>query len=299
MSLPALLAVLLASEPPARAASEKILLPLRSGRVLSATLQLAPTLFQNRSSPLSVLLVFGGFQKAAEVGAVVRQTGLADAFAIASFDYPFDPPRRVIFPESLFWIPKLHQMVHETIEGIGLLADVLSKDPRVDPRRIVALGASLGAPMVLAAASHGAKVSHLVLVHGFADLPQVIAWQFERPWRERWGVFSSFSGPFSRVLAEILLWRSGIEDPGLQALRLPDSLPVLSVRAANDAFVPKSCSDQLESALRNSRARVTLEATEGGHLQPGSATTLKDVGARIKVWLSGMGFARAWRSDRG
>jgi len=100
------------------------------------------------NAQLPVILVFGGFQKAGEVIELMRRTGLGEDYALASFDYPFEPPRRLMFPESLFWIPKLHQMFHETFEGIGLLDAHLSEDARFNPRRRVLLGASLGAPKI-------------------------------------------------------------------------------------------------------------------------------------------------------
>lgn len=278
----------------AHAASESLDLKLSSGRVIRATLELP----EARRLPVPVLLVFGGFQKAAEVSTVVRGTGLSDEFAIASFDYPFDLPRRVIFPESLFWIPRLHQMVRDTIEGIVVLSHLLQRDIRLDSGRTIALGASLGAPMVLAAAARGAAVSRLVIVHGFADLPKVIAWQFERPWRESWGSFSQLAGPASRALAALLLWRSGIEDPSVEAGRLPRELEVLAIRATDDHFVPRSCVDELERSLSASSANVTFEVSRGGHLQPGSVGTLREVGRTIRDWLSGPGSAEAAGSGR-
>ena len=86
-------------------------------------------------------------------------------------------------------------------------------------------------------------------------------------------------------LTELLLWQSGITDPQEEARSLPGGLPVLAIRAREDRFVPRECVEALDQALSQSRAQLSLKQTSGGHLQPGAAQTLTEVGGLIRPWL--------------
>lgn len=268
------------------AGAEEIPLVLQSGRVLRARLSLPVRAAAQPRSQIPVLLVFGGFQKAGEVIELMRRTGLGEDYALASFDYPFEPPRKIIFPESLFWIPKLHQMVHETFEGIRILDARLSEDFRFDPRRRILLGASLGAPMALGAIHRGARPTHLALIHGFGAFESVVAWQFERPWQKSWGSLSCFAPSVSKALARALLWRSGVGSAENWAENLPEGLSVLQVSPREDEFVPRSAIESLEDSLRRSKAKVEFRKTQAGHLQPGAIPTLQEIGVLLQKWLA-------------
>ncbi|MCI0749606.1 MAG: hypothetical protein L0Y32_03525, partial [Nevskiales bacterium] len=65
----------------------------------------------------------------------------------ATFDYPFDAPRKFIFPDSLKLAPELRDAIHGTLDGIGKLHDALKQRPDIDPARITVAGASAGAPI--------------------------------------------------------------------------------------------------------------------------------------------------------
>lgn len=263
--------------------TETIPLILASGRIIEARLDLPhPRPAAGRRIP--VVLVFGGFQKAGQVIELLRGAGLGEGYALASFDYPFDLPRKVLWPDSLFWIPRLHRMVHETFEGIILLSRRLGSDPRLDPDRVIGLGASLGAPMVLGAAARGARLTRLALVHGFGDFERSVAWQFERPWSRSWGAASFLARPASHLLSHALLWQSGFGQAEDWAAALPAGLPVLQIRASEDEFVPREAIDSLEEALRRSKATVRFARTDGGHLQPGAEATLRQVGGILQDW---------------
>lgn len=266
--------------------AENVSLLLRSGRNLQARVDFPAHPPNHARARFPVILVFGGFQKAGEVIELMRSTGLGDGYALASFDYPFEPPRRLIFPDSLFWIPKLHQMIHETFEGIGLLEAHLSRDHRVDPSRRILLGASLGAPMALGAVHRGASPTHLVLIHGFGDFESVVAWQFERPWKKNWGRFAFLAPGVSRTLSQLVLWRSDIGRAEDWARALPEGLSVLQVAPKHDEFVPRSAIESLENSLQQSRARVTYSKTSAGHLQPGAVDTLREIRVLIERWLA-------------
>jgi dienelactone hydrolase len=259
--------------------AEKLVLELSSGRRIEARVD-----FPRGPGPFPVILIFGGFQKAGEVIALMRASHLGDGQALASFDYPFDPPRKLLFPQSLFWIPQLRQMVRDTLEGITQLSAALERDPRLEGSRRLALGASLGAPMVLGAAAQGASFTHLAMVHGFGDFRGTIAWQFERPWRERWGRLG-FAAPWvARALSELLLWNSGIGEAEDWVRELPAGLPVLSIRASRDRFVPASAVESLEEALKISQATVSFAQTQGDHLQPGALETLREIRVQVEAW---------------
>ncbi|NDD90917.1 hypothetical protein EBZ37_02365 [bacterium] len=270
----------------AQAHEERLQLTLSSGKIIWARVRFPElTLQGDRTPPIPAVMVFGGFQNAARVIDEVEQLGLGKKVILASFDYPFEPPRQFRFPQSLFWYPKVVVMLREAIEGVGVLAEALSQDSRIEPG-IVGLGASLGAPIMSIAAARSPRISEVVLVHGFGRVPNTLALQLERGLEKAFGNWDFLARASARVLAYTAWHCSGLPAPEKEANKLRANQSVFWVEAENDSFVPKAASESLREAIRGSRARFEMKVTPGGHVQPGSLQLMRQIGSAVGEWLT-------------
>lgn len=265
----------------AKAHEERQILRLSSGRTIEARVRFPEKM---HTTPLPAVLVFGGFQNAARVLDEVAGLGLSDSMVLVGFDYPFTHPRRFEFPKSLLWYSEATRMLHDTIEGVVLLAERLSQDERIQPG-IIALGASLGAPLVLAAAARSPQISQLILVHGFGDIPKTLSWQFEQSWQKRWKHGAWLAPLVARPLAHLAWSLSGLRPPEESALELRASQQVLWIEAERDTFIPQSGRKGLREALLRSNASVAGMVTRGDHVQPGSRQLMRQIGSATRSWL--------------
>jgi len=105
--------------------------------------------------------------------AVLQLIPARDDLVIAAVQYPWRPPHtlagRVRAPYDI------RRAAYRTIAGGMAAVDVLERDERLDPRRILLLGASLGS---IFATIHGAidsRLPQVILIHGGADLASTLA----------------------------------------------------------------------------------------------------------------------------
>lgn len=232
---------------------------------------------------LPAVLVFGGFEEASKVLDLFEPSTPA---IVASFDYPFAPPRKLEFPGSLKLLPVARRTVHGTLEGIQALVTALLARPDVDPARVTIVGASLGAPFALIAAGNDARVAGLVLIHGFGDVARTAQSRLEWTLGRRYPAL--LARPLSWVIAQGAWAYGGLGSPEKAARRLRPSQRVLMLQAAADSFIPVEVSDSLWVALSassaTSRQRLVLP---GDHLQPGSGALLREIQGEVDRWMAG------------
>jgi dienelactone hydrolase len=279
MRAPLALLALVAAALPAGAAEEKVALSLDDGRVLEATLRVP----DGAPGRLPALMLFGGFRGAAKV---LDKVQAPRPVVWASFDYPFEPPRKFSFPESLAHAPQARAAIHGSFEGIGKLYRALAAHPRVDASRITVAGASAGAPFALVGAARD-PIPGVLLVQGTGDVPAVIENLIARKYRARHGDW--VRGP-SRWLALWIDWYCEIPDMAAQARQLRGSQRVLMVTATQDDFVPKAASEALWQALQASAATRERIDIEGIHLGVGDdRARIADILARSMRWMEKVG----------
>jgi dienelactone hydrolase len=264
------------------AGAEELSFRLKSGRLIRATVRVPKAVpRQNRPGPagkLPAILLFGGFQEAAHVLNLVHTKEPA---ILASFDYPFDPPRKFIFPESLKYAPALKATMHETSEGIETLYALLRKRPDVDPDRMSIVGASVGAPFAVIAAEQ-ARIPGLVIVHGFGKIRLTAEHQFVRKWEPKYGALSRIPAWLLTTLAAIYL---DVPSPEASAENLRASQKVLMISATEDSFIPKAASESLWESVRGSPAESLRIQMEGDHLQPGSDALIEKILGQVTAWM--------------
>lgn len=256
---------------------ERSTLTLPSGRKLEARI-LVPSGKAREGGRFASVMVFGGFQ---EAGKVLELVDTPEPVVLASFDYPFDGSRSFRFPQSLTLIPEAKRTIHETVEGIGLLAQLLSRREDVDPQRITVLGASLGAPFAVLAAERSSSIQGLAVVHGFGDVPLMLRGELLRVSK----LPSWISHPLFWAVSELGWWYLGIESPESAARRLRIGQKVLVIEAENDSLVPFDVRKSFGEAFSASGARVSRVSHPGDHLRRGSQRMIRQIMGMVGDWM--------------
>lgn len=233
---------------------------------------------KNDTQALPVVFLFGGFQEAAHVLDLIQSPR---PVMLVSFDYPYDAPRKFRFPESIKELPRVKNTILDTRDAISLVLDELLKRKDVNPKRVSIIGASLGAPFAVMAASRDSRFKGLVLLHGFAKVEETIAFQFERKWKQ-WGWLAS---ALSWCLAKIAWTYVGLEKIEDLAPRLQAHQEVLLIHAQSDEFLPPGASESLSSSIKASKAHVTEQVMSGGHLGPGANQQIQQMLRRVENWM--------------
>ena len=204
----------------------------------------------------------------------------------ATFDYPFETPRKFTFPGSLRHAPEARAAIHGSFEGIGKLYEALARHPSVDPARITVVGASAGAPFATVGAARN-PIPGVILVQGFGDVTAVIENLILRKFRPRYGDWVARP---SRWLAEWINWYCEIPDMAAQARTLRASQKVLLFTASQDDYVPRAATESLWTALEASQAVHERIDIEGVHLGVGDdSARIADILQRAMQWMERRG----------
>jgi hypothetical protein len=272
-TLAAAIAALLAAN--AQARDEPLTLVLDDGRRLSATLRLP----DSGEGPWPALMLFGGFRHAAQV---LDKVQAPRPLVWATFDYPFEPPRKFRFPSSLAHAPEARAAIHGSFEGIQKLYHALRADPRVDASRITVVGASAGAPFATVAAARE-PIPGVILVQGLGDVPLVIGHLIARKYKPKYGDWIETPALW---LGRWINWYCEIPDIAEQARQLRESQQVLMFTAAQDDFIPPAATEALWEGLEDSHAIHERIDLEGLHLGVGDdSARIADILQRAMAWM--------------
>lgn len=255
-------------------AERQIELRVGGGRSLMARVQVPAV-----SRPMPAVMLFGGFERGAGALDLVRPERPT---VMASFDYPLELPDEATFSNVVRALPAARRGIRDSLEGIGALHAALRDLPEVDPARITVIGVSLGAPFaVIAAAEHG--IPGLAVIHGFADVPNVIAHQFIRRWEPDHGAWVR---PIANGLAHVLNFATGIPRVERKAERLVAGQKVLMLIASDDERVPAPGTRALLEALQRSQASMVSEVEDGRHLAGARDPRIPALLARTERWMA-------------
>lgn len=258
---------------------EQLTLTLDDGRAVQATLRRP----QGAQGRLPALMLFGGFQRAAQVLDLVHTER---AVLWATFDYPFEPPRKFRFPQSLSYAPQMRAAIHGTFEGVTKLYQALRARPDVDPARITVIGASAGAPFAVVGAAR-AGIPGVILVQGFADVPRVVQNLLARKYREKYGDWVKWPALW---LAHWITWYCEIPDIAAEARRLQPGQQALLFTAGDDDFIPAPATAALWTALQASGARHERIDLPGAHLGVGDdRARIAEILERAIQWMEQRG----------
>jgi dienelactone hydrolase len=233
-----------------------------------------------RKQPIVVLL--GGFETGKNAVDLVKDT---PEFAFASLDYPFKLEGKWTKDVILQRGKELRRALQATREALCPFLDRLRADPRVDPERMILLGASFGVPYALYAAHDCGPVRALILVHGFGDLPGTLAYRLITSKRFARNFGEIGRSIFAHSLGRIAWFLLDLPKPERVARKLPHDLPVLWLEASDDEMIPESSKASLREALAEDRTLLDTQVMKGRHLHPGDTAMIKDIILRSHAWL--------------
>lgn len=279
----------LASPLPASSAEQRAVELRLPGEKRSVWVQIRRPKLRRRGEKLPVVMVFGGFENAARV---LDLFTVQKRWVLASFDYPFRGRRPLRFPESVGDIREARRMVRLTPMAMRALVRRISEwEPSADSARRILVGASLGGPFAVQAASQlsSGELSALVLVHAFGDVREAAAASLQAVFQREFPTFPALASWLGRFLGQGI-WRVlGSPDPVGDAHRLPEGLRVYFLRAGEDSRIPALAVDRLEEALRKAPVRLDVERQAGDHLRPGDRAQLQEALKAVDAWLSRQG----------
>jgi dienelactone hydrolase len=248
-----------------------------NGKVLTAKL-LVPV-HETKHPRYPVLSVFGGFQSGAKVLEILKPKV---PVIVATFEYPFDAPRRFEFPKSLSYAPNAKQAITDMLDGMYEMHNALKQRDDVDPVKITVVGASFGAPFALAAAAKDTTISGVVVVHGFGDIPGTVKHQLSRSWQPKLG---ALAGPAAWLFSHLAWFYLDGPAPEDSALRLTSRQRVLMIQAEQDSYIPTSSSIRLWQAIDQSSAQRERIMTPGDHIQPTSERMIENISDQVVEWM--------------
>lgn len=258
--------------------ADGLTLTLDSGRDVAVRLRRdAPS-----PEPQPAIILLGGFQRG---GGAIDLVKTELPVIWVGMDYPYDPPRKFIFPGSLRFLPDFSTAVDETLEALNKLVATLRARPDVDAERITIIGASAGAPFATIAAAQ-AQIPGVIIVQGFGDLPGVIAQQFTLRWQPKHGDWVVRPAHW---LARILVWGLGLPHPEAYAARYTAGQQVLYIDAVDDKRIPAAATELLWQTIDATPADAQRRSLEGGHLS-GEGDPLIDEMLRVGTqWMHEQG----------
>ena len=240
------------------AADEPVVLPLESGTRITATLRW-PSGTGTSTEPLPVVILFGGLEGTRQVLDVMPVT---PDTVLASFPYPYQPPRRLSWQNAKTAVDQFGRAVDDTFAGIAQLVAYLRAHPRIDDQRITLVGASAGAPFAGISAQR-LGVPGVILIQGFGDLPRVLGHQADLAWRgESW-----IQKRITQLLGRLLVAYLDLPEPAAAARRMTANQRVLMITAMQDHRIPAPSTEALWTALAASSAQVERIDQPGDHLR--------------------------------
>lgn len=215
-------------------------------------------------SPLPLLIILGGHRTGSDAVDLFGDVGRR---AIVGVDYPYDGPDKVkgVLPIART-IPLARQAFLDTVPAVSLILDWLVEQTWVDEKRIILVGASLGAPFAATAAARDQRITGLMLVHGAAD---------NRLWLEVQVARRTDTEFLHYPLSILLYWLA--YGPVLDTSKHVASVaprPVLIIGASDDERTPADQAELLFDAARNPKR---LRSSDGLHIQSNRQDVIEEL----------------------
>lgn len=191
---------------------------------------------------------------------------------VLAVDWPWYSPRRLSVFAAVRQLGAIREAVLRSPGVFALGVEAAAAQPEVGRDRIVVLGASLGAPIAMAALRLTDAPTALVLVDGFADLERVLDHALRREVRP-----PVLASPLAAYAARLL----HPVEPAHHASRAA-SLPTLALNARDDERIPAVAIDHLWAALPHAERRWR----EGKHLRAHRSQLIAELSDEVTAWLA-------------
>jgi fermentation-respiration switch protein FrsA (DUF1100 family) len=220
-------------------------------------------------------VMLGGFDTGERAALLLPEDS---TFNVLAVDWPWRGPHRMSPAEFAIRLPAIRRAVMRSPSVLALGAEAVAGARGVDASRIVMVGASLGAPPVLASLRLTPLPDAVVLVDAGADLELLVRDALRR---EGW-----LGGPASLTAAGAFQWLWPLE-PALNAPAAA-GLPVLVLNSTGDERVPRASAAKLHASLPH----ATVRWREGPHLRPSQAGVIRRIVGEVNAWLGAQRPAR-------
>jgi fermentation-respiration switch protein FrsA (DUF1100 family) len=211
------------------------------------------------------MIVIGGYKTGR---AVVEVPDSTSGLVLASVEYPYDVRNR---PRGLSWLwrfPGVRRAMLDTPPAILLLAQYLYTRDDVDPDRVTVLGASIGAPLAVAAAATDRRIAGVALVHGGGDIKGMLAGVLEPAWTVPLA---------SRLIALGLAPLEPTRYAGMIAPR-----PLLMLNATDDEMIPRKSALALYHSARRPKHLVWYKTR---HVALSERGVINDLLDEVLAWM--------------
>lgn len=257
-------------------ADESLVLRLESGTQITAGLRWPPATGL-AVEPMPVVILFGGLEGTRQVLDVMPVT---PDTVLASFPYPYQPPRRLSWQNAKSAVDQFGRAVEDTFAGIAQLVAYLRAHPRIDDQRITLVGASAGAPFAGISAQR-LGVPGAILIQGFGDLPRVLGHQADLAWRGE----SRIQRAITQLLGRLLVTYLDLPEPADAARRMTADQRVLMITASQDHRIPAASTEALWAGLTESQAQVERIDQRGDHLRGLSDPRIPEILGIATDWM--------------
>jgi dipeptidyl aminopeptidase/acylaminoacyl peptidase len=237
-----------------------------SGLQVDMRLLLPPTAKNNK---VPLMLLIGGHRTGK---AAIDLIGDSKGIAFAAIDYPYHGPQSISGVWQAFKsIPTVQSALLDTPPSLMLAVDWLEGEAWFDRSRMELAGISLGVPFAAAAGALDQRFTRVWLIHGASD-------------NNDWLMHASrdrIADHHVRKLAVDSLLKIAYGDSFNTVTWLQEisPRPVLVIAARDDERVPRHAMQYYVDA--NERGELTLEWTDGNHVDPGHQDLLTELVARV------------------
>jgi pimeloyl-ACP methyl ester carboxylesterase len=226
-----------------------------------------PAVDPDGSMPLVVVLA--GLRTGRESLAYLDEHG---PNKLVGYEYPYS--QEVFYQRSrLTQLPAIRRAILDVPAQVTLVADLLARDPAVDPHRTALLGFSFGALFVPAvqrvATEEGRPFDAMILAYGGADIAALL----DANLRVRSGILRRGIAATGATLVHAM-------EPGHHLPRIPGRF--LLIRGDQDAQIPTALAEGMAALAPEPKEVVVLAA---GHMGPRDPTLTARVVAISRDWL--------------
>jgi len=247
---------------------ERVRLTSRSGRRVECVLR-RPMGPSGRRGGTAVLLLGG-------IGTGRRAATVVDPrhdVVILACDYPWADPSRLPLWRLVPRLPAIRGEVLATPQALALAASFLVAQPEVDPRRLTAIGASLGVPFVAAWAAADLRVAAVALVYGGGNFGVLFEANLRRKIGAAW--LRDLTARGAAALLRDL-------DPERTVGRIAPR-PLLLIGSSDDERVPRASVEALARAAHGPTRSLRFG---GRHMLPNDTALLRAITDSTYVWLA-------------
>jgi hypothetical protein len=234
----------------------------RSGIVFRAAVR-----FPNGSGPFPAAICLGGFRTGRNVVDRIPPCPMV----VAGLDYPYHGPRKPSGMELLFQVPEMRQAVLDTPSAAVALLHYVEELPRVDSRRTIAVGVSLGGPFALAAGAAEERFEAVAIGYSCGNLPHWARVNLD-------DVPALLCRPLGRLIGELV--------HPLEPLRYADDIsprPLLVIAGRDDPQVPQQ---EVLRLFERALEPKTLFWVGGSHVGPRRADKIAELVDLVLDWHS-------------